>query len=256
MAIAERLLGQTGVTVSRLTIGTGAFSEAGAPKAGANILIRGTELGATTWDTANNYDTYREIRLALQRLEPATRNRVVIISKIEAKTRLGAQRQVERALRHTGRDWIDVLLLHYVREPLTRWDGAIEYLVRAKRRGLVRAIGISTHDARWIRQACLDPRLAVILGTLNQDGLWLDGGTTRDEMRQTLEIAYYRGYGIGLLKVLGSGALVRRRAEAIRWAAAHPFAHTLIIGVDSIPKLEENARMLNYLSVERGAFSV
>lgn len=242
--MTERLFGQTGIRVSSLTIGTGAFPEAGAPRVGAAILVRGAELGVTTWDTANNYDTYREIRLALRQLEPRLRDRIVIVSKIEAKTSSGARRQTEQALRQTGRPMVNVMLLHYVREPLTAWDGAIAYLLRAQRRGLVRAIGISTHDARWVRQACVDPRLQVIFGTLNQAGLWLDGGTTREEMRRTLEIASYRGYGIGILKVLGSGALVRRRRAAICWAAAHSFAQTLVIGVENTRQLEANVRLL------------
>ena len=56
------------------------------------------------------------------------------------------EQSLERALRGLGRDYIDIFMLHEQESSLTLrgHGGALDYLVRAKERGLVRAVGMST----------------------------------------------------------------------------------------------------------------
>jgi len=240
----ERRLGRTGVCVSQVGIGTGAFPEAGAPQHGARLLCEAARLGVTFWDTANNYDTYREIRLALRRLGKAS-SRIVIASKVEAHSARGAASQLGRALRELGRDRVDIMLLHYVREPLRHWRGALKTLARAKRRGDVRAIGLSTHRPRLVREALEAGGLDCVFVTLNLAGAWIEGRGGRAAMIEACRLARRAGMGVVLLKVLASGQLSGRRVQALRWAARQPFADAILIGVETTSQLHQDLAALD-----------
>ncbi len=234
----SRWLGTTGICLSRFGVGTGAFPEVGAPQHGAKLLYEAARLGVTFWDTANSYDTYREIRLALSRLGPS-RARIIISSKLEAQTARGASRQITRCLHDVGRDWIDIMLLHYVREPLRAWEGAIKSLRRAKQRGEVLAIGISTHNPRYVREA-ICAQLDCVFVTLNVAGSWVEGRGGNAAMIRACREARQAGLGVVLLKVLGNGALTHRRVQALRWAIRKPFADAVIVGVETIAQLHDD----------------
>jgi len=239
-----RWLGKTGIRISRVGIGTGAFPEAGAPRHGARLLRDAASLGVTFWDTANNYDTYREIRLALRWLKSPS-SRIVISSKLEAKTARGAARQIQKCLREIGRDWIDVMLLHYVQEPLMAWGGAIEALLKTKRRGEITAIGLSTHNPRYVREAIDSGVMDCVFVTLNVAGTWVEGRGGNAAMIRACQEAKRAGLGVVILKVLGNGALVTQRSRALRWAARRAFADGVIVGVETNVQLREDLRYVD-----------
>jgi aryl-alcohol dehydrogenase-like predicted oxidoreductase len=234
-----RRLGKSGIRISRFGVGTGAFPEAGAPRHGTRLLCEAACLGVTFWDTANNYDTYREIRLALRRLGPG-RSTITISSKLEAQTFLGASRQLTHCLREIGRDWVDIMLLHYVQEPLVAWHGALEALAKAKRRGEVLAIGLSTHHPRSVRDAIKTGELDCVFVTLNMTGTWVEGRGGSPAMIEACQEAKRAGLGVVILKVLGNGQLVGRKAQALRWAVSRSFVDGIIVGVETIAQLRED----------------
>jgi aryl-alcohol dehydrogenase-like predicted oxidoreductase len=143
------------------------------------------------------------------------------------------------------------MLLHYVQEPLREWRGAIDALVRAKRRGDVLAIGLSTHNPRFVREAIDTGVMECVFVTLNVAGTWVEGGggngaclprrsqqanfaRRRQAMIDACQAAKRAGLGVVLLKVLGNGALVSQRISALRWAFSRPFADGVIVGVETI----------------------
>jgi aryl-alcohol dehydrogenase-like predicted oxidoreductase len=158
---------------------------------------------------------------------------------LEAQQASGASRQIQRALRQIGRDWIDVMLLHYVREPLGRWAGALAALRRAKRHGDVRAIGLSTHHPRYVL-AAIEEQLDAVFATLNVAGTWNEGPDGREGMVRACRQAARAGLGVVILKVLGNGALCSQKARALRWAARYPHADAVLIGMASVDELREN----------------
>jgi len=202
-------------------------------------LCEAARLGVTFWDTANNYDTYREIRLALARLG-SRRSTIMISSKLEAKTLRGASRQIEYCLHEIGRDWVDIMLLHYVQEPLATWRGAIEALRRAKQRGDVLAIGLSTHHPRYVQEAIKTGMLDCVFVTLNVAGTWVEGRGGNPAMIVTCQEAKRAGLGVVILKALGNGQLVSQKGRALRWAVSRSFADGIIVGVETIAQLRED----------------
>jgi len=236
-----RWLGHTGICLSRLGIGTGAFPEAGAPDHGARLLCEAERLCLTFWDTANIHETYREIALALKQLGPA-RARIVISSKIEAKTARGARRQLDSALRALRRGWVDIILLHYVRESLSCWESALDTLHKAKRRGEVLAVGLSTHNPRFVRDGVARKVVDCVFVTLNVAGTWVEGRGGTRSMIEACQDAARTGVGVVLLKVLGNGALIPQRSRALRWAIGQAFADGVIVGTETIAQLRDTLR--------------
>lgn len=146
-----RLLGNTGLRVSRLCFGTLTIGplQAHMPlSAGAYVISAALEAGVNFIDTAQLYRTYPYIRKALKNWP----HEVIIASKSYDYTARGMAKSVEEARKSLGRDVIDIFLLHE-QESIHTFRGhgaAYEYLMTAKAKGIIRAAGISTHSAKMV----------------------------------------------------------------------------------------------------------
>lgn len=245
-------LGMTGLFVSRLGFGTGDLSPGCdiSAHAGAKLLVRAFERGITFWDTANNYDTYEPIRLALRHLGRRGRD-VVISSKIEAMSERAATRQIDRALQEIRREPLELMLLHCVNEPLSEWDGAIRALERAQHDGKVRFWGLTTHRRQVVMEALRRPEIAVIGSPMNPQGIWIEnqpkpkhGAAARDAMGRALARAKATGKGVFIFKALGAGALAPQKRQAIRWAMGRPYADAVCLGMSTPAELEEILQLI------------
>lgn len=115
------LLGSTGVTVSRLALGTMTFGGDADEGAAAAILDRAREAGVNFVDTADVYNDGRAEEI-LGRLLRGCRDEIVLASKAyyptgpdrnaRGSSRRYLQRAVESSLRRLSTDRIDVYYLH------------------------------------------------------------------------------------------------------------------------------------------------
>ncbi len=174
-------LGQTGISVSRLGIGTGTAHPSGccsqalmSERELADLLLYGFERGITLWDSAAQYNTYRHIRYALKSVK---RHQVAISTKLIVSTADEAENELITALREINTDYIDICLLHAVRTrgELKRCEGAIEKLVRLREKGLIRAVGVSCHGILALEAARDRPEIEVVWCRINHAGLHMDG---------------------------------------------------------------------------------
>jgi aryl-alcohol dehydrogenase-like predicted oxidoreductase len=204
-------LGNTGLQVSVLALGTGTNGwdhRSDQTRRGTGWLIghlrEGYELGVSFWDLADQYGSHRCAREALKHLE---RERLVIATKTTARDYQTCSRAIEIFLKELGTDYLDIVLLHG--EGSSDWNtrcrGAMDALDDAKGRGLVRAVGISSHRLDGIRTAVAEPWLDVMLVTLNYAGARM--GTAEEEVVPVLPEAHARGKGFYAMKVLGCGRL-------------------------------------------------
>lgn len=171
-----RLLGQTGIEVSRIALGCGNFGGIGsAPELfgqGENepeafrLMDVAWESGITLFDTADAYGGGRSeatIGKWLAGKGPDVRDRIVLASKVlnpvgDDPRDLGGLsherilRQIEGSLRRLGVERLDLYLIHGPDPdvPIEETLGAFDALVRA---GKVRAIGASNVDATLMREA-------------------------------------------------------------------------------------------------------
>jgi hypothetical protein len=79
------------------------------------------------------------------------RDRVVVCAQLEARTAADAAQELRAMLAALGTDYVDVLTFYYVEE-LAEWaelcgpGGALDYCRAARRDGVVRRLGLTTHQ--------------------------------------------------------------------------------------------------------------
>lgn len=234
--------GSTGLSVSRLCLGTGLMGKLRhnlTHAEAAAILHRADELGITFWDTADGYGTHGHVRAGLAGRDRA---RIVINTKTKATTYAEAMADIERFRQELGVDYIDSLLLHAVEtvEDLTARQPAFDALLDAKARGLLKAIGISTHLGTGPIMEAVAARadIQVCLTTVNRDGLMLKGDMARHiELVQRCKDA---GTAICLMKTLAQGGLVHDYAAAIRYNLSLTCAHSVCVGINTMQELVDD----------------
>ncbi len=256
-----RVLGKSGIAVSRLCFGTLTLSSCQAdlePEAGAELIQYACSKGVNFLDTAELYENYATIRKALRRVSQP----LVIASKSYAYDRASARLSLEEARRALDLDVIDIFLLHEQESMLTLkgHEPALEYYLEAVERGLIRATGISTHavepvkaitaavtgDYRMWQEAELDPGLwrqaSVIHPLLNISGIGLLDGTAAD-MQAAVGAAHDAGIGIYGMKMLGGGHLLPRFQEAAEWALALNSTDAFAVGMQSRAEVDLNVAL-------------
>jgi len=156
-AMPMRTLGKIGFKTSIL--GFGAQYIAGTEQANVDrIIAEGIEAGLNYVDTAPNYGDSEDL---LGNALRGKRDKVFLASKIEKDTREGALAEVRDSLRRLQTDHLDCVLFHNIARD-DRWPdfdkllakgGALDGLVEARKQGMIRHIGCSTHTspARVIR---------------------------------------------------------------------------------------------------------
>lgn len=238
-----RRLGATDLAVSELCLGAlpmGPLQADLAPAEGARVVARALELGVNFLDTAQNYRTYPHLARALAAPGPP----VYVATKSTAADGPGMQAAIDEARRELGRDVIDIFHLHAARsgpEVFAQRAGALECLLEARQKGVVRAVGVATHAVTVVRAAAGQPEIDVVFPLINVAGLGVLEGS-RDEMAAAIAAAARAGKGVYAMKVLGGGNLVGRWGEAIDYVRALPGITAVAVGMISPDEVVANAR--------------
>ena len=231
-----------GLAVSRLCFGTltiGPLQRNMSVAEGGRLLIHALQRGILFFDTAELYGTYPHIGMMLAECPGA-----VIATKSYAWDRETADQSYARAARGIGRDYVDIFLLHEQESVHTirgHWE-ALEHLIRLKERGLIGAVGLSTHSVEAARAALRFPEIEVVHPLVNMGGLGIQGGT-RDDMTAAIAGLAAAGRGVYGMKALGGGHLIGRRREAIAWALALPGMKSVAVGMQSQAEIDYNAAL-------------
>ncbi len=244
-----RPLGRTGLTVSRLCCGAltlGPLQAKLSPEEGGELLALAFSLGVNFVDTAQLYGAYPHLREGLRR----AKGDVVVCSKTYAWDEKGAREAVEEARRALDRDVIEIFLLHEQESEhtLRGHREALEALWEYKARGVIRAVGLSTHRVSGV-EAATRAGLDVVHPLLNLSGLGIADGT-RADMERAVRQAHDAGLGVFSMKALGGGHLFRRAREALSYVAGLPYVDAVAVGMKSAGEVVANVRFW-----ETGEFS-
>lgn len=223
-----RNLGRTGERVSAIGLG-GAHSASPDDAEDSIRLIRQAIDGGITfldncWDYAGGE---AEVRMG-RALEDGYRERVFLMTKIDAHARAVATEQIDQCLARLRTDRIDLLQLHEMIRPddpdrVFAPGGAMEALVAAREAGKIRYIGFTGHKDPDIHLKMLDQgfRFDAVQMPLNA----LDHHYRSFEAL-VLPVLVERGIGVLGMKPLAAGRLPQRGVvsaeECLRYALSLP----------------------------------
>lgn len=170
-----------------------------------HVLYRALELGIVAWDTADCYlggQSEKGIGMFLKK-HPDVRPQLTLISKSDLFTPDGLDRLLDRSLARLQTSYLDVYLIHDLRDPACLTDEVRRWAEKEKEAGRIRAFGFSTHRnmEQHLRHAAKLPWLDVVMTTCNFRTLQ-DAG-----MREALSAAAQAGLGLIAIKTQASGPL-------------------------------------------------
>lgn len=232
-------LGWWGPEVSEICFGSLAISTLQgkvSAQEGVNLLQYAFERGVSWVDTAEIYNNYSQIALALLRFPD-----VLVASKSYAVTAREMKLSIEKARKALNRDIIEIFLLHEQESAYTLrgHEGAWQELLEAKSKGQVNWIGISTHAIAGVRAGALQPGLDIIHPLLNYQGLGIIDGNLQG-MLEALEFAAELGVGIYAMKVLGGGHLAMETEKALAFIRSIEGVQALALGMSSRDEIDFN----------------
>jgi len=209
------------------------------------IVRRCYDLGINYYDNSHNYWGGRSEEVYGAVLSPF-RKEVFITTKCDARSREGAERELEAGLKSMKTDYVDLWQLHKVGhaeddlEAIFAPGGAMEALVAAKKAVKCRFIGFTVHG---------DPKTVVELLQLynDWDATLIPLNPVDPEYMSFEKIALpavvERGLGIQVMKSLGNGKLLTSMTarDCINYALSLP-THCIALGFTSIGQVEDDVR--------------
>ena len=247
-------LGRSGLSVSRLCLGTMNFGPLTAPGEAHAIMDRAHELGINFFDTANRYGGAQSPPGQVAANEQShsgwteeiigdwfaagggRRERTVLATKLygamndwpnEGKlSALNIRRSCDASLRRLKTDYIDLYQMHHV-DRETPWDEiwqAMEVLVT---QGKILYVGSSNFAGWHIAQACDNAAARGFLGLVSEQSIY--NLLVREIELEVLPAAIEYGVGVIPWSPLNGGVLggiVRKEREGRRRLAAGRFRET------------------------------
>lgn len=233
-------LGNTGLTVSRLCFGAltlGPLQANKTPEESSFIIAEALKSGINFIDTAQLYGTYPHIRKAIKlaKITP------VISSKSYAYTRQQAVDSVEQARREMDLDVVDIFMMHEQESRLTirGHREALEYYLEAKQKGIIKAVGISSHNVAAVEAAAEMPEIDVVHPIVNYRGLGIGDGTI-DDMLSAVKKCSDAGKGIYAMKPLGGGNFIKEYQKCLSFVMNIPYIHSIAMGMQSVEEVRMN----------------
>lgn len=198
---------------------------------GAEVLKYALEKGINFLDTAQYYETYPYIRHALK----GTNYDPIIASKCLNHDYHQMKFAIEEARKELNRDVIDIFLMHEVRNDpdFENRAGAWEYLQEAKAKGLVKAIGVSTHHVDVAERVASMKEMDVLFPLINFQSLGIRKGSesgTKEDMAAAIKKASLANIGVFAMKVFGGGNLTGHYLEALNYVRSLEGISSMMIG--------------------------
>jgi predicted aldo/keto reductase-like oxidoreductase len=210
---------------------------------GAELLKEAFDRGINFVDTAELYNNYEYIRHAVK----GRRNKVIVSAKSYAYSKETAEASLSKAMKELNTDYIDIFSLHEQESDHTirGHQEALEYFMKAKEKGYIRGIGISTHNIAAVEASLKYPEIQILHPIINKAGLGIVDGTI-EEMLKAIEKAVKAGKGIYSMKALGGGNLIHSAKECFGFVLNNQNIHSVAVGMQS------KAEIINNIAVFEG----
>ena len=244
-------LGNTGITVPRVALGTGSGGwkkESNQTRLGMKKFVELSQYaydkGIKFFDTADMYGSHTYVREALKVIP---RDKVTILTKVMTYDNEGwyktepFQTSLDRFRKEIGTEYFDIFLLHCMTNGQwpTEYRKYMEELSKAKEKGIVKTVGISCHDMDAMIEAANNPWVDVLLARINHQGPEMDG--TPEKVMKVLETARKNGKGVIGMKVFGMGELVKddQREKSLNYVIRSGNVHCMTLGLESKEQVDD-----------------
>lgn len=250
-------LGNTGLKISRLGMGTGSNSgnvQYALGKEGFRDLVHyAYDQGITYFDCAQSYRTFEWIGDAIQGLP---REKLHLVSKVPGKPEQVLE-SIDRHRKAFNTDYVDTMLIHCMFK-----DGWTEEMKRimegfeaAREKKWILAQGVSCHSLPALRQATDSAWTQVHLVRVNPQAKHIDGmeqhwerpGNDLTPVVAELEKMRAKGRGVIGMKIIGNGDFTNPedRERSIRYAMSRPELDAIVIGMKSRAEVDEAVERVN-----------
>jgi 1-deoxyxylulose-5-phosphate synthase len=235
-------LGETGIEISRLAMGSGSRGSGGSSdqtrlgSSFTNILTYAYSQGLTLFETADSYGAHRLVAEAIRQVG---RQNVTVLTKTTAQTAERVEADLARFREELGVDMIDIVLLHNKQSDTwtTECEGAMDALSRAKQSGAIRAHGVSCHTLAALELAAETDWVDIDLARINPAGIAMDAAP--ETVIPVLTRMKTAGKGVIGMKILGEGRLANQLDMAISHAVALSCIDAFTIGFTSNTQLDQ-----------------
>jgi uncharacterized protein len=243
-----RQLGTTGEMVSAIGMGGYHLGKQKDPDESIRLMHAGIDRGITFMDNCWDYnDGISEVRMG-QALRNGYRQKVFLMSKMDGRTAVEYNKQLEQSLGRLQTDVIDLVQFHEIirmEDPdrVFAAGGAIEAAVAAKKAGKIRYIGFTGHK---------DPVVHLrMLETAQKHGFHFDtvqmpinvmDAHFRSFTHEVMPVAIKQGIGVLAMKTFGDHFILSSNTvkpiEALHYGLTQPVS-VVITGIDSTAVLEQ-----------------
>lgn len=212
---------------------------------GAEIVRYAYEKGINLFDTAQYYETYPYIREAFKDVDLSldNPNHPIIASKSLDHSYEEMEAAIQECLEALGIDRIDIFKMHEVRQD-PDWDdraGAWQCLLDYKAKGIVGAIGVSTHHIDVVEKMAEVPECDIVFPLINYAGLGIRKGSeagTAEEMAAAIQKCIHAGKGIFAMKAFGGGNLTGSYMKALKYVSDLG-CHTIMVGMGKKAEIDD-----------------
>ncbi len=210
-------LGRSSIKATRLGFGTGmkgGRGESNLTRLGRDrcqaVLRHGYDRGIRFFDCADIYGTHPYIIPALRDIP---RHDYVISSKVWLRRRRRAaeaempdvEAAIQRFLKELNTNYIDIVQIHCVID--AEWNEEfrkqMDILAELKRKGIIRAHGVSVHSLEALKTAADEPWVDIVHARINAYGDKMDA--TCEEVEPVIRRIHDAGKGLIAMKLIGEG---------------------------------------------------
>jgi aryl-alcohol dehydrogenase-like predicted oxidoreductase len=252
-------LGNSGVKVTRLALGTGTYGgkiqrELG-QEAFTRLVRHAYDRGIRFFETADNYRGMQEM-LAIA-LKGIPRDSYRLMTKYRLKETAEPKEAIDRLRRELNSEYFDILLLHCVRSH--SWTEDFKRLrdefSEAKQKKIILAHGASCHGLLPLRAFPGTKWLDVALMRVNHDGTRMDTIESESENKGDVNevvshIKKIHGQGTGVLgmKLIGEGRFTtpEQRDASLRFVIKLGTVDAVTIGYKSPAEIDEAIERINH----------
>ncbi len=263
-------LGKTKIKASRVGLGTGMrgsgrqsnHTRMGKEKF-TELAMGCYERGIRLFDAADLYGTHPFLAGALKNMR---REDYVIASKIWFRRggipepeRPTPDVVVERFLRELKTDYIDLILFHCVTSD--KWpeelDDQMNILAKLKKKGLVRAHGLSCHSLAALERSVNEPWVDSVHARINPFAASMDVRNVEEvpKVAAVLKAIRRQGKAVIGMKIIGEGRFgssPEKRDESIKYALESGCVDAMVVGFEKVEEVDDFARRARKVSVGQG----